>query len=420
MLRIKIINNNSLSSLRGENPPERKEEIAKMTETTGFDIPEIDEKAMAEAAQEEEGIKNTNEGAVQYAFIGSGQGGSRLAESFYSFGYKKCLVVNTADSDLSKINIPDDQKLFMKMGNEQGAGKDMAKGAAAAKQYEQEILNRMKKIFGKCDRIMVCVGAGGGTGGGSLFVLLDIARKYMRYSGVEDANHKIGVICAIPKDGECASAVVAENAIQVMEPLCEYAEVGDISPLIFVDNNKTAKLYPNLTMTQYWPVINKAIAGLFNVFNSVATRHSQYTTFDRADYDKIMGSGGCQIMGATKVKDYNDKLAIGASIKANLEKTLFAEGFDLNTAKAAGSIVIGGETIFNTVPGLPESINYGFDTLANITGNAVVYRGIYQEPGNSIVVYNIISGLDRPTQRIESLRKFMKQQKTANLYGESK
>jgi len=385
-----------------------------------FDIPEIDEKAMAEAAEEEAGIKNENDGAIQYAFIGSGQAGSRMAESFYTFGYKKCLVVNTAESDLSKINVPNDQKILMKIDREDGAGKDMVKGAAAAKQYEQDIINKMKKIFGKCDRVIVCIGSGGGTGGGSVFVLLSIVEKYLRYIGVENVNSRIGVICAIPKDGECASSVVAENALNVIEPLCNHAEMGNISPLIFVDNNKTAKLYPNLTMTQYWSTINKAIAGLFNVFNTMAKRHTEYTTFDAADYNKIMGVGGCCIMGATKVKDYNDKYAIGSSIKANLEKTLFAEGFDLNTAKAAGSIVIGGDVLFNTVQGLPESINYGFDTLANITGNATVYRGIYQESGNSIIVYNIITGLQRPLSRIESLRKFIRDSKHTNIYNESK
>lgn len=384
-----------------------------------FEIPEIDEKAVAAAALEEEGIKNDYVGAVQYAIIGSGQGGSRIAESFYSFGYKKCIIVNTAESDLSKIGIPENQKLFMKMGGEQGAGKDMIKGAAAAKRYEQEILDKMKKIFGKCDRIIVTIGAGGGTGGGSVFALLDIARKYMKYISVDNANSKIGVVCAIPKDGECISAIVAENAITVLEPLCAAAEAGDISPLIIVDNNKTSKLYPNLTMTQYWSTINKAIAGMFNVFNNMATRHTEYTTFDAADYGKIMSVGGCLIMGATKVKDYNDKHAIGLSIKSNLEKTLFAEGFDLNTAKAAGSIVVGGDVLFNTVQGLPDAINYGFDMLASITGNAVVYRGVYQESGSSIVVYNIIAGLNGPVQRLEALRKFTKPAKT-NLYNETK
>jgi cell division GTPase FtsZ len=295
----------------------------------------------------------------------------------------------------------------------------MNKGAEAAKKYEQDILSKIKKVFGKCDRIIVCIGSGGGTGGGSVFTLLEIARKYLKYIGVSDASNKIGVVCSIPENSECASGHVAQNAIDVMEPLCDFAEEGKISPLLFVDNNKIRKLYPNLTMKNYWQTVNKTIAGLFNVFNVMATKSSEYASFDTADYNTIMSAGGCLIMGATKVKDYGDKDAIGISIKSNLERTLLAEGFSLATAKAAGSIVIGGDILFNTIEGLYESINNGFRTLANITSNATVFRGIYSEPGDKITIYNILTGLSRPKSRIEELSRFTKKQ-SDNIYGEKK
>ena len=46
-----------------------------------YDIPE----------EEEETVENTVGGSVRYAFVGSGQGGGRLAEAFYSLGYNKTI-----------------------------------------------------------------------------------------------------------------------------------------------------------------------------------------------------------------------------------------------------------------------------------------------------------------------------------------
>lgn len=395
------------------------------TITSMFDVPEVDEIAIKSAQESEEGVKDEANGAITYAFIGSGQGGSRIAEAFYNFGYKKCIVVNTAKHDLDGINIPDEQKLLMKLDEVSGAGKNMTRGAEAAKKYEQEIFSKIKKIFGKCDRIIVCIGAGGGTGGGSVWYLLNTARNYLKYIGAPDVDTKIGVICSIPENSECVSGHVAKNAVDVITPLCDAAESNKISPLLFVDNNKIRKLYPNLTMNNYWQTVNKTIAGLFNVFNIMATKSSEYVSFDTADYNTIMSAGGCLIMGATKIKNYSDKDSIGLSIKSNLEKTLLAEGFDLSTAKAAGSIVIGGDILFNTIKGLHDSISNGFGTLASITSNAIVYRGIYSEKGDKITIYNIITGLSRPTSRIEELNRFVVYKKDMNLkqeniYGERK
>lgn len=389
--------------------------------TSMFDVPEVDEVAVKSAQESEEGIKDEAEGAITYAFIGSGQGGSRIAEAFYNFGYKKCLIVNTAEHDLKGINVPEDQKLLMKLDEIAGAGKNMLRGAEAAKKYEQDVYSKIKKIFGKCDRIIVCIGAGGGTGGGSVWHLLNVARKYLKYIGVTDVDIKVGVVCSIPENSECVSGHVAKNAIEVITPLCDAAETNRISPLLFVDNNKIRKLYPNLTMKNYWQTVNKTIAGLFNVFNIMATKSSEYASFDTADYNAIMSAGGCLIMGATKVKDYGDKDSIGVSIKSNLERTLLAEGFDLSTTKAAGSIVIGGDILFNTVEGLHDSISNGFGTLANITANAVVYRGIYSEQGDKITIYNILTGLTRPISRLEDLARFVKAPvKQENIYGETR
>ena len=124
--------------------------------------------------------------------------------------------------------------------------------------------------------------------------------------------------------------------------------------------------------------------------------------------DSIMQQSGCMIMGVTAVKDLENETAISTALKKNLEKTLLAEGFDLTTATGAACIVLGGEEIFEETIGLMDNIEFGFDTLAAITGGAIIHRGIYEDPNrDKLVTYTLVSGLSRPTKRIEGLKKFL-------------
>jgi hypothetical protein len=70
---------------------------------------------------------------------------------------------------------------------------------------------------------------------------------------------------------------------------------------------------------------------------------------------------------------------------------------------------VGGETIFEETAGLMDSIEFGFDTLAALTGGAIIHRGIYEDSRREkLVTYTLVSGLKRPTKRIEGLKKFLK------------
>ena len=43
--------------------------------------------------------------AFNFAFLGAGQGGSRIAENFYKLGYRRTAVINTAQQDLNSIDL---------------------------------------------------------------------------------------------------------------------------------------------------------------------------------------------------------------------------------------------------------------------------------------------------------------------------
>ncbi len=353
--------------------------------------------------KEEAGVKDHIKGSTRYAWIGAGQCGGRLVKSFYDLGYKKVLAVNTTHHDLDLLDIPDNQKFLMDTGKK-GAGKDIERGQKAVQQRQQEIMHLTRQTFGTAvDHIMVCFGAGGGTGSGSVLGLVEIAKRYARYIGLSNPNKNVGVVMTLPTVGEASSPLVAENAHRVACELSQMASAGEISPLIIVDNDKINKMYPGMTVKDFWPNINNTFTSLFDIFNRLSSLSSEYTSFDPVDYHSIMEAGGCAIMGLTKVNEFKDKFALSEAMKKNLEKTLLAGGFDLSTARLAGCIVVGGKKLFNNVKGLQDNIDYAFDVLSEITGNATIHRGIYEDNRDCVRVYTIIGGMESPAARLEEL-----------------
>ncbi|MBN1806956.1 MAG: hypothetical protein JW837_17035, partial [Sedimentisphaerales bacterium] len=353
------------------------------------------------------GVQDNIKGSTRYAWIGAGQCGGRLVKSFYDLGYKKAIAVNTTHHDLDLLDIPKDQKFNMNIG-EKGAGKDMERGKDAVQHYKQDIMHIAQQTFGRqVDHIMVCFGAGGGTGSGSAVGLVEIAKRFARYIGLNSPNKNVGVIMTLPTVGEASSPLVAENAYKVAWELSQLATAGKISPLIFVDNEKINKMYPGMTVKQFWPSINNTVASLFDIFNKLSGLSSQYTSFDPVDYHSIMEAGGCSIMGLTKVTKFDDKFALSEAVKKNLEKTLLADGFDLATSKVSGAVAVGGKKLMSNVKGLQDNIDYSFDVLSEITGKATIHRGIYEDNRDSLRVYTVIGGLDAPARRLEELRSHM-------------
>ena len=241
-------------------------------------IPTLDLEQYEPVFEQELGVEDDIKGSTRYAWLGGGQCGGRLVKSFYDLGYKKVLAVNTTHNDLDLLDIPEEQKFLMDIG-EKGAGKDIERGGKAVHQYQQEILHLARKTFStQVDHIMVCFGAGGGTGSGSVMGLIEIAKRYARYVGLKNPNKKVGAIMTLPTVGEAGSPLVAENAYEVGTRLSKMASAGEISPLIIVDNGKINRMYPGLTVKSFWPSINNTVAGLFDIFNRISALSSEYTS----------------------------------------------------------------------------------------------------------------------------------------------
>ena len=366
-------------------------------------LPTLDLEQYKPNVEKKVGVKDEIKGSTRYAWIGVGQCGGRLVKSFYDLDYKKVLAVDTTHHDLVLLDIPQNQKFLMNIRQE-GTGSDMERGQKAIRRHQHEVLHLARRTFGsQVDHIMICFGAGGATGSGSVIGLIEIAKRYARCIGLKNPDRKVGVVMTLPAIDRISSPLTAENAYSVACNLNQMATAGEISPLIIVDNDKINKMYPTMTTMSFWPSINSTFASLFDIFNRLSALSSCYTSFDPVDYHSIMEAGGCAIMGLAKVDELDDRFTISKAVKNNLEKTLLAGGFDLSTAKLAGCVVVGGKELMANVKGLQDNIDHAFDALSEITGQATIHRGIYEDDRNCLRVYTLIGGLDGPAVRLEGL-----------------
>lgn len=361
----------------------------------GIDIslPDI---PMPEPVEEEKKVVNDEvETAFKFCFIGSGQGGGRIAETFHGLGYRKVCAINTAKQDLNTIKL--DNKLCIGDG---GAGKDPNVAGEVFASKKEDVVDFMRYSFGDdFDRIFVCVGAGGGTGAGTLEPLVESALEVQETLGIK--NNKVGAIVALPKNSE--GKRVNANSFKTLDTAYKLVESGAVSPLIIVDNEKISKLYPGLVVSSFWQTANRSMAGLFHLFNLTAAKDSTYSAFDSQDYGSILDSG-LMVFGASPVKDWKDPISISRSVRDNLKGNILSGGIDLSTGSCAGVVIVGGKEVLDNVP--QSNLDQAYAQISRILKpNSTVHRGIYSGDKEGMTVYSCIGGLGKPEEKLEELAK---------------
>ena len=333
--------------------------------------------------------------AFKFAFIGAGQGGSRIAEAFHNLGYRKLSAINTAQQDLNTINL--EAKLCIGDG---GAGKDPAKAEKLFNEKKEDVLDFIRDSFGdEVDRIFVCAGAGGGSGAGMVEPLIHTAREAQKimHSGTE----KVGCILALPKHSE--GQKVNENAFHTLNKIIKLVNEGIVSPFIILDNERVHELYPGLAVAPFWKTANSSMAGLFHLFNLTASKDSSYSSFDSNDYKQLLDSG-LIVFGASPVTNWENASDISKTVRDNLRRNVLSGGVDLSTGNSAGVVMIGGKEVLDNVP--QENLDRAFDQFTRILGeHSIVHRGIYSgDNPNSLTVYTLIGGLAAPQKKIDQLK----------------
>lgn len=328
--------------------------------------------------------------AFNFAFLGSGQGGARLASSFWNLGYRRVGLFNTAESDFQ--GLPDEiERYILGLG---GAAKDARFAEQALTGHEEDIWDLLQRSWGNdTDYGLICVGLGGGTGSGTCGKLVQVAREYLESKGKPP---RVGVIASIPSYTEgqqvCRNAVTAFNRIMELK----------VSPIILIDNARINALY-RPGMTQLYSTANSTVSQLLHLFNQLAAVHSPLITFDRSELAQLLDHGIC-VMGAASLQNITSPADISAAIRDQLTNNVLAE-VDLKKGTKGACLFVGAQDYLDNL-----SLDYfeaGF-TQMNRTlkgGTSVVHRGVYIGTAPGLQAYAMISDLHPPVTTLARLAK---------------
>lgn len=326
--------------------------------------------------------------------VGSGQAGSRLAETFYKMGYD-AVVINTAMQDLKHIEVPDTNKLLLEYGLG-GAAKETEIGKAAAELHKTEIVKLVEDHLSSSQVNLLCLSLGGGSGAGSCETLVDV---------LSEIGKPLVVMTVLPMDTE--DAQTKHNALETLSKLAKLTQMKKVHNLICVDNAKIESIYHNVSQTEFFNVANKAIVEPIDVFNTLSSMPSSVKPLDAMEWAKLFTDGeGLSVYGELTVDNFREDTAIAEAVLSNLNSNLLAGGFDLKQAKYVGVIIAANKDVWQAIPS--ASVNYAMamvnDQCSSPKG---VFKGIYtvDMPENVVKVYSFFSGLGLPADRVSQLKK---------------
>jgi cell division GTPase FtsZ len=368
-------------------------------------------KAKAQAKQVEQKIAEAKaavsvatkkEVSLNFGVVGSGQGGSRLAEAFFKLGYD-AVAINTAMQDLKFINIPDANKLLLEQGIG-GAAKELEIGRMASETHKAKIAQLIQDRLQDSQVNIFCLSLGGGSGAGSCETLVDI---------LTEVGKPLMVMTILPMDTE--DAQTKKNALETLAKLAKLTQSKKIANLIVVDNAKLETIYQNVSQTEFFEVANKAIVEPLDIFNVFSSRPSSTKPLDPMELSKLLLDGeGLSVYGEISISNFAEDTALAEAVINNLDGNLLASGFDLKQTKYVGVIFAASAAVWQAIPS--SSVNYALAMINDkCSSPSGIFKGIYtvDMPEKVVKVYSIFSGLALPEARIEQLKKETKELATA-------
>jgi len=335
--------------------------------------------------------------AFRLGIVGIGQCGNNFAAEFYKIGYRKVLAINTAKTDLDSVNEPIEKLLI----GHQGAGKNPEVGRECIEAKTTRIRTTMCRLFeGRVDKIVICMGLGGGTGSGGGPEVVKIAKDLIKeWRG--DPEKDVIVIATLPEPTISGSRV-CYNA------LLAYREIERLHvPRLYVDNGKMQDIIKT-TIGNRWDRMNHWVVKTFHECNSYAAKTSEYGNFDGQDLNDLLRHGRF-IFSAIPIPTLDDKFSIGDVIAQYLERSLFTK-MNLKTAVAAGCIMILNKA--TVADRDPRDLNHALvELISMMQKGSTLHNGVYLEtfPAKKgartydLICYVLLSGLGHPQETLELL-----------------
>ncbi|MCL2710633.1 MAG: hypothetical protein FWE95_07115 [Planctomycetaceae bacterium] len=336
--------------------------------------------------------------AFKMGIVGLGQCGNNICHAFYNRGYRRVLLVNTAQTDLDAIKDPIPK---LSIGT-QGAGKDPAAGKSRVEAKATEIRSAMLRNFGEdFDKIIVCLGLGGGTGSGGGPAVVKIAKDIVKDRGGNPATDVI-VFCTLPDPN-------VEGPRPCFNALVAYGQIANLGvPMIITDNNEIKKIM-RVALKDAWTPINSKIVQTFDMFNKYANVPSDLGVLDGNDLNDVI-SRGRLMFSAFPIRQLDDRYKTADAVATYLDKSLYAK-CDCTTASAAGCLMIINPRVGGDLS--MEDIAPAFQELNNIMGaDSTLHRGIYiptdwsfgeQDKNPELTCFVVFGGLDHPQATLNGL-----------------
>lgn len=332
--------------------------------------------------------------SIRLGVVGSGQGGARLAESFYRLGYP-AVAFNTASQDLNPIDLPEANKMLLEYGLG-GAAREKEIGYAAALEHQNGIAELIEDKLSDSQVNMLCVSLGGGSGAGSIPVMLDVLTA---------TGKPLVVMTILPMSNE--DAQVKKNALETLAALSKEVQSKRVSNLIVVDNAKIESMFSDVSQFDFYPASNRLIVEPVDAFNTFSAQDSAVKGLDSSEFGKIfVGGGGLSIYGKLSVENYQEEFAMAEAIVSNLNGGLLAGGFDFKQTKYAGVLFLANESVWKKIPS--ASVGYAMSMVEEMCGTPEgAFRGIYTADieADEVQIWFIFSGLGLPAARVEQLKK---------------
>lgn len=400
--KIETINQEEIVDNIDEKPQVDADKLAALKARAAAKRAEEEAKAKEEEDDVPPRIVEDRQKSIRFGIVGSGQAGSRLAEQFFSLGYP-AVAMNTAPQDLENIKIPEQQKLLLDFGLG-GSAKDLTIGHDAADAYRAAINQLIQRHLNDVQMFVFCTSLGGGSGAGSVEVVVDILAQI---------GKPVVVLTVLPKASE--DAQLKHNAWQTLSKFTKLFSEGKISNIITVDNAKIESLYSDVGPFNFFAVSNKAIVEPIDVFNTMSRRPDEgVKVLDSTEFGKLFTDGkGFTVYGTVTVENYEDEMAIASAIVESLKGNLLASGFNIRQARYAGFMLVAPERVWNKIPS--ASLDFAQHMINDQCDSPLaVFHGIYKEESSDdcIKVYSMFSGLGLPEERINQLKAEAQQKMT--------
>jgi len=321
--------------------------------------------------------------------IGAGEAGGRIAQEFSFQGFNNVIAINTAKADLDGLQLSDGDKFLVPITKGSGAGKDPNVVRKSIDDFYDGVAKFIRsKVNEHTEQVLVCIGGGGGTGGGLGIVVSQIAAEL---------GLNVGAIYTLPLMNE--STLVFVNALDNLKEIHQNAQQAAISPLIVVDNNKLVDEFAP-TAANFWGPLNNAIVSVVRKFNEYSQKPSKYVSaLDRQDLKRLLSTGGVCAIGDFEVgEDFSEQ-----GIDDTISQHFFMDGFDLKTASACGVIVVGSEKTLQTVDSA-KAITAIFNRASSYLDGGMFFRGVYNDESVKFLrVYVLFNGLALPSEHIDEM-----------------